>query len=69
MGRWGGGIATRICGGGHARVGRPRQLGAPEMNIGLSQVVNPPEHCRAVFPVRSSRNGNSAICLLETKRA
>jgi hypothetical protein len=41
MGRWVGGIATRIPGGLQAHGGRPGQLATPETNIGQNQVGPP----------------------------
>ena len=69
IGRWGGGIDTRIPGGSYAHAGRSGQFAAPETNINLTQVVNPPDYPREVLFGRSSRNGDCAICLLETKPA
>ena len=69
IGRWVGGIAMRIPVGRRARAGRLGHLAAPETNIDLTQVVNPPDHARKVFSGGSSRKDDFAICLLETKRA
>ena len=59
----------KIPGGHHAHAARPGQLAAPETNIALTQVVNPTDYPKEGLSGGSSRNGDCAICLLETKRA
>jgi hypothetical protein len=68
MGRWVGGIVTRIAGGHHAHAARPRQLAVLETNNGLAWVVNPHDHFREGFFGGGSRKADVTICLLGTNR-